>query len=290
MLPKIQDEWTLDSIKERVNSGCHEPESFDFKGQLPYKNDEPGKQRLRGACCAFANSNGGFLVFGVADAKDATGEDRIVGIDTPDFASEFGCYPSKCEPTVHFDPLPPPIRLDEGKYIQVVYIPRSIRGPHAVKKDDKWVFKKRTNEGDDNMSYDDIRLAFLHNHDRLRRVFLLKIELGEIKYEAEQYLEINTTNPLAKFDLSVLDSLWSDIYPIAHQSAELTDAIACLRRLCRTVNRNAGIIEHWRFKGLGAQVYLDPAWRSNVELLPRIASNATDAIKALKPLLPSAGE
>jgi predicted HTH transcriptional regulator len=44
-------------------------EGFDFKAMLPHSKDTEGKGRLRRDVAAFANSNGGFLVFGVKDNK-----------------------------------------------------------------------------------------------------------------------------------------------------------------------------------------------------------------------------
>jgi hypothetical protein len=247
------------------------------------------KSSLEEDCCAFANSNGGFLVFGVKDAQSAKGKARIVGIDDSDFQSKFGNYPSACQPTVYWQFKEAPIKLCNKMVIQIVYIPQSFRSPHAAKRDDKWIFKKRTNKGNENMSYDEIRLAFLHHHDRLRRIYLLKTELNEIKYEAEQYLGIidgKNTNFPARFDLNVLDALWSDIYPIVHSSREVTEAITLLRRLCRTVNRNAVIIDRWSFRGTGACDYLNPAKKENSEKLNEMICVANKALNALQHLFP----
>ena len=288
MLPETLDEWTLAAIKELVRSGYQESESFDFKWQLPHPKANKEKAGLEDDCCAFANSNGGFLVFGVQDAQKATGEDRIVGISLPDFQSKFGNYPAACQPSVNWQLKPNPIHLHDGKLIQVIYIPSSFRGPHAVERDDKWVFKKRTNKGNEDMSYDEIRLAFLHHHDRLRRVTLLKAELEEIRYEAQQHLLMidgQNTNFPARFELSVLDDLWSDIYPILHASPEITESITQLRRLCRTVNRNAEIIHQYAWRGVAANL-LNGAKRSNSESLHVVIDTATDALGALKLLFP----
>lgn len=289
MLPKTPIEWTLGCIESLVRSGYQESESCDFKRQLPESRSEDQKSSLAEDCCAFANSNGGFLVFGIEDAQKVSGKDRIVGIDTPDFQAKFGNYPSRCEPSVDWQFRETPIELGNGRVLQVVHIAQSFRGPHAVHRDDRWVFKKRTNKGNENMSYDEIRRAFLHNHERLRRASLLRTELDEIMYEASQYLEIiegKNTNFPARFDLSVLDALWSDIYPVAHASTVVAEAITRLRRLCRTVNRNADIIERWSFRGTGAVMYMNPARTSNSESLHGIIASATDALKALQDLLP----
>lgn len=287
MLPKTPKEWTLDSIKQLVMSGYQESESFDFKRQLPHRRAEDQKSDLQDDCCAFANSNGGFIVFGVEDAQKSIGEARIVGIDTLDFPSKFGNYPSSCQPSVSWQSCDIPIKLDDGKFIQVIYIPKSFNGPHAVKRDNRWVFKKRTNKGNENMSYDEIRLAFINHHDRLRRAFLLKTELDEIRYEAEQCLDmiVNTNFP-ARFDLSVLDALWSDVYPLVHANTKVTNAITRLRRLCRNANRNAAIIERWSFRGPIEVNHLHTARENNRNSLNEIASITADALGELQRLFP----
>lgn len=288
MVPKTLDEWTLDSIRKLITTGYQESESFDFKKGLPDKDGKPEKAGLREDCCAFANSNGGFLIFGVLDAQKATGEDRIVGIDAKDFPTKFGEYPSKCDPSVYWIFKEVPIKLENGKFLQIVHIVKSFRAPHAVKKDSEWIFKKRTNKGNEDMSYDDIRLAFLNHHDRLRRVFLLKTELEEIKYEAEQYLEIFRKNQFyfsVRFDLSVLDSLWSDVYPIIQQSAQITDTITSLRRLCKTVNRNSDLLELCALRaGYGHEESVD-ANRSSKKSLPKIVETSTKIIKEMEKLI-----
>lgn len=74
-----------------------ESESLDYKEALPHPNDATGKDRLRHACCAFANSDGGFLVFGIANDKTKSPEDRLIGLDKNfDFPEQFGNYPRSC--------------------------------------------------------------------------------------------------------------------------------------------------------------------------------------------------
>lgn len=58
-VPESADGWTYDLIKEFAATGQVETDHHDFKHQLP------DGDALTKACCAFANSLGGFMVVGV---------------------------------------------------------------------------------------------------------------------------------------------------------------------------------------------------------------------------------
>jgi hypothetical protein len=103
MVPRTRDEWTLDAITQLLIKGYKEPESFDFKESLPHKSNIDKKIDLLKDCCAFANSSGGFLVFGVTDDVSAPLEDRLKGISTKEFLVDFGNFPSQCIPSIRWD-------------------------------------------------------------------------------------------------------------------------------------------------------------------------------------------
>jgi hypothetical protein len=69
MMPRILTDWTKDRLIGLLDQGIFEPESFDFKEFRIGKKSDQEKQNIRTDCCAFANSFGGFLVYGVADDK-----------------------------------------------------------------------------------------------------------------------------------------------------------------------------------------------------------------------------
>ena len=81
-----------------------EQETFDYKKMLPHSKDDGGKKRLRKDCCAFANSAGGFLIFGVHDDVTSLVDDRLLGFDPQfDFPVHFGNFPSECKPSVRWE-------------------------------------------------------------------------------------------------------------------------------------------------------------------------------------------
>jgi predicted HTH transcriptional regulator len=69
-IPVRLEDWTLGTIKGLLKAGAFENEAFDFKEQLPMPSDKEGKHRLRKSIAAFANSGGGFLIYGIKDDRE----------------------------------------------------------------------------------------------------------------------------------------------------------------------------------------------------------------------------
>src|SRR5579872_6139900 len=195
MIPRTFDEWNIDAIRHLLEQGYYEAETFDFKQMLPHKNGEEDKLRLIKTCCAFANSAGGFLIFGVKDAKSGgTPESRLVGVDsTYDLPEQFGSYPQKCTPSVEWNFKNPPIQLEDGNVIHIIHISRSWNAPHCLERQGKGsdglrCFIKRTNKGNEDMSYEEIRMAFLQYYEKRLKLQLLRSELENIKHHAEELI------------------------------------------------------------------------------------------------------
>src|SRR5260370_42001324 len=152
-----------------MTPGHFEPELYDFQEALPHKKNDADKEGLRVSCCAFANSSGGFLIFGIKDASSgAVGKERLVGLP-PDseFAAKFGNYPGGAEPSVRWTIKSPPIHLATGNVVHVVHIPRSWKAPHCLALSSVAKrFPKRTDKGTEEMSYEEIRLMFLQYYEK----------------------------------------------------------------------------------------------------------------------------
>ena len=120
--PRILDEWDFNIIKELVEKNYSETELFDFKLDLQ------SVKKQEKIVCAFANTNGGFLIFGIGDKKET---DRIIGIDPKrDFQTHFYDSIRMIEPSVYFKFKQPPIQIpDSDRIIPVYFIPRSNEKP-----------------------------------------------------------------------------------------------------------------------------------------------------------------
>lgn len=244
MVPRTLDEWTLDAITELLDKRCGEPEAFDFKEMLPHSSDDAGKHRLRKACCAFANSSGGFIVFGVKDESRLPTTDRLVGLEPSlDFNKLFSDYANACRPSVQWEPKTPPMRLESGRLIQVAFIPRSWRGPHCVKPSnggEGYVFPKRVTGADDEMSYEEVRLSFLGYYEKRIKLQLLRSELENILATANSMRPggpaLATATLIQTFSLDVLESVLGETYTILAGEGALLQALTAIRSRGRLVN------------------------------------------------------
>jgi hypothetical protein len=115
MIPITLADWTLPLIEGLLDRGIFESETFDFKKELPHRSAKDDRLGLRRTCCAFANSDGGFLVYGIAASRRLAPADRLVGIDpVDDFPVQFGSYPKECTPSTYWDMRNPPLALPIG--------------------------------------------------------------------------------------------------------------------------------------------------------------------------------
>lgn len=154
-VPQRLQDWNLQVLRGFIAAGQFETDSFDFKEVLIAnpKGGDSYRQSLTKTACAFANTRGGFFVFGVKDAQSSSSaEDRLRGIPySSEFAKQFGDQVATAEPTLYFVPQNPPIMVPEtDKVVFVVHVPRGLRGPHMTRDG---LFYKRTNAGNARMSY-----------------------------------------------------------------------------------------------------------------------------------------
>jgi predicted HTH transcriptional regulator len=167
MIPRTLTDWSVNAVVDLLRKGLFETDNFDYKELLPHKNDKTGKDRLQRTCCAFANSDGGFIVYGISDDRTQNPEDRLVGLPKDqDFPQLFGNYPRNCVPFIEWNFLNPPLPLKSGNVLHVVQIPKSWKAPHATgDRDSGWRFTKRTNQGDEGMTIEEVRSAYLGLYD-----------------------------------------------------------------------------------------------------------------------------
>lgn len=173
--PERLTDWTLEFVNELAESRTHENEWFDFKGAVNAKLREP--------LVAFANTFGGYLVFGVSNDRRLTGCDDALPRDFGNSVSS-GIYPSA---TYNFGK---PLVLGAGKSIWICEIPKSKNVPHGLWDNNRWCFLKRTESGSNvSMTVEEIRHAFLETYKRLGSLSWLKEDATRI-YRLADYLNI----------------------------------------------------------------------------------------------------
>lgn len=247
MIPLLLNEWSVDVLEHLLEKSVFEDDSFDFKEMLPDSRNEKEKDRLRKTCSAFANADGGFLVFGVTNNRNIPSRARIVGIDPNiDFPEHFGNFPKSCFPSVSWEFRNPPIVLENKRVIHVALIPKSWRAPHAVAETEgSWTFPKRTNKGNEPMSIEEIRSAHLGFYEKRLKLQLLHSELLVIDRNAQDLCmsndQISTHHSLVSFDTAIMDSVIADTYSITSAYSNFHNAISQLRQKIRIANNKINL-------------------------------------------------
>ena len=245
MIPETLDAWNIDDVQHLIDAGVYESDVFDFKEMLPDPRNDDAKFRLAKTCAAFANSGGGLLIFGVKDAGPSA--DRLVGVDTVDFPAKFGNYPSNVSPSVDWNFRNPPLRLPSGRLVHVIHIPQSWKAPHAVEGNDQGlVSPKRTNKGNEVMSYSEVRSMYLGFYEKRLKLQLLKAEISQISSDATNMMVAPEDNDgsvynLPTIELRLLETVLSDTYSITQSSEEFISALNSLRAIARVLNNRVDV-------------------------------------------------
>jgi hypothetical protein len=270
VVPRDLDDWTLDTIKILVRHHAYEPGRFDFKETLNSKGDPEWNAKIAKAVCSMANSDGGFLIFGVRDrlASDAA---RIVGIPTgQDHAKEFGQKIAKIQPEIHFESVPRPIQLQGTAELGVfvVHIPLSARRPHMVRT--KGVFYIRGDGGSARgMDYYEVRDQMLRTEELAQQVSLVRIKLAQWEGHCRELVELDARGMRSfygRFDTESFDGLLSTVCVVLPSDRELLSDLLTVSSKAQELNQR---LNRWHFNDLdGHQLQSDTpeatAWSSQV--------------------------
>ncbi len=173
-LPTDLGAWTYETVAEVVNGNDYEPGRFDFKEVLNATRKEDRAKHNANICkeaAAMANTIGGFLIFGVKDAKALTTPDEnpIVGIPVSgEHRKEFGEKLGAIQPVPRFETVPQAIRLpdDPDRGIFVVQIPQSPLRPHML---DHMFYGRGDGGTATPLNYYQVRELMLTTQERLNR-------------------------------------------------------------------------------------------------------------------------
>jgi len=147
-------EWSVEWIKQILDQDLTEGYMHDFEKEISSKD-----QALSSAVTSFANTMGGFIVFGIIDSRSASGWDRLHGVsDRKEFSKKISdCLANgKVVPTIFFaDPLFLEVPYKGKKYdVAIVKIESSEFKPHAVIGNDGLMrFWMRNNQTATAMTY-----------------------------------------------------------------------------------------------------------------------------------------
>lgn len=235
MIPLTLKEWNFDVIRELVDKGYLETNLLELKRDLG--RDAKFRERLQKLVCAFANTDGGFIAFGIKDVK--TRGERVIGIErSRDFAKEFWDAIKTVQPSIYFEARNPPIEVPRtNKVIHVIHIPRSPNRPHMTSKGE---FVYRANGSNEKMNYQQIKETFWQYAERREKLKLLYIELLSNLETAKAMIipfsEREKTFSLQTFNTIALESLLTDLYTLISHNKELMRLLLQIRSLTKIIN------------------------------------------------------
>ncbi len=235
--------WDYSTIYTLVTQRDYEPDTYDFKEVLSGTGNEKDKKKLNDsickAICAMANTDGGYLLFGVKDPKqwpNLTEQERMGGIPkSSEYVKEFGDKISSIHRMVHCNY---PNRLidlphNNERGIFIVHIPLSPLRPHMF----NGAFYKRTDTGStEPMNWHEVRDQMLYTEGRLQQVRLLRLKIAQIKklIEMKYASGVEWERVLARsspFDTSSFEIVLADVCDLLP-----TDLLENLVKLSRTAN------------------------------------------------------
>lgn len=180
----VQD-LTLADIDKLIVEGVGESKTIDYKRDLEFRTAEKKKEFLADVS-SFANSSGGYLIYGVDADKIAGKPVKIAGTklikpdqETLEMQQIIRDNITPRIPNVEIQP----IEFENDKYVVVIHIPKSWAAPHMIKSS---VFYTRRSNGKDPLDMSEIRSAFLISDSLNQQVKefrfdrINKILLGEL--------------------------------------------------------------------------------------------------------------
>lgn len=174
MLPKINNKSFLECTEVdfqvlKENPDYRENEYIDYKKNFAFLEMPKGKDRnvkvleFKSDVCAFANAEGGYLIFGISDENGCAKE--IIGIDIPDDNTDKfelerrnnlnGIYPRTPYLKFHF------IKLQNEKYVVIIFVKHDSFAPYThIENESSYFMYKRSGNGKRIMSYMELKNMF----------------------------------------------------------------------------------------------------------------------------------
>jgi hypothetical protein len=193
---------TETDLRQVLESGVEEHKHLDYKAELYPKNDAGQKDFLIDVC-AFANAEGGILLLGVPETRDAgsgqpTGVPdlcKFEGIESPNPDSVLVGYDSRVVSGIEerLSLESHPIKLGNGRYVFAIRIPNSLNKPHCVRRDDKRYFPSRRDRHLYYMDVQEIKELVMRTASRQEQAEELLLEaLKEVHVQHSAHLIVGT--------------------------------------------------------------------------------------------------
>ncbi len=184
-IPDDINKWDIGTITNILYSGNYESDILEFKEDVSNHNE-----RIARTCCAFANTKGGVLVFGVSDDRNKSTFERIIGLDkSQDNIALITNQLINIHPQISSENIifaNSPIILENGRELIMLKI---LPSKNLHQFDDK--FYKRFQGKNDLMPYDQIKETFIENRKNKTTLYLLLRELANTKHYLNKIMDLN---------------------------------------------------------------------------------------------------
>lgn len=147
MITKPIKEFVLEDVKNLISGETPESRVLDYKNGSPLANDQDldqDKIELARDVTSFANTSGGHLIYGMEEKGGIPIVSNGFNIENEeDFRNRLDqILQAKIEPRLYGIEYQS-VKLENGKYIFIIQIPKSWNGPHAVKMKSGYSFYGR---------------------------------------------------------------------------------------------------------------------------------------------------
>lgn len=170
-IPENVNEWSRGILVDLLDEGYDEDLRLEFKSKI-----DSNTKRIPITACAFANTKGGFLVFGIDNDRKKNIEQRLVGLDDSDqLKSQINNQIRTIKPSIPIDNIEfkeSNISLPNGNVIVVLKISKTLVSPHQFQE----IFYKRVANGNAPMDVEEIKNAIIESQKSSRMLYLLKEE------------------------------------------------------------------------------------------------------------------
>ena len=299
-IPQDLGQWTYETVLGILQHHDYEPGRFEYKEVLipsaPASAPAPEKHKenIRKAACSMANTEGGYILFGVKDrAAEPASEKRVPGIPTSDDSPRyFGDLMQKIRPGLRFDcsPRAIPVSGAPGRGVFVVQIERSPVRPHEL----DGIFYRRGDGGQAvTMAATEVRNLMLLSEGRFSKLTLLRIELRQVRTVAQIITEADVESCPYRFQTGAVNPLLAETCSLFPPGNRLL--INVIAMVTMTVASN-GLLDRMNHEyALGIQSVVLPnitgMWKVELDsFLRNIAQVCDEAEKSLAkvygPVLP----
>lgn len=216
MIPKSIDDINISDIQVLIENEVLESRTLDYKQQLP-KDNKDGTKAFLADICAFANTIGGDLVYGVKEKRDEEGKttgipEEMCQLEDINFDEFLKKYEDRIQAGI--EPRIQGIRFrqihcSDDEYIVIIRVPQSWAAPHRVIYSKMAHFYGRRNAGNYPLDVNEIRSAFLSSETvtnrierfRFDRVDKIRSGITPVKLEGDTSIVLYLI-PLSSFTVS----------------------------------------------------------------------------------------